>query len=432
MYYKIYDNTLATKFISYLLVNSNVPRIDFYRLGDPIYKDFLYIYRDNLYRAKENYLGNSIPLDAIQDSLLNWTYFEKISPYIFGDEYQNITTNYTSTSTEYNPSIHMYLGDYLRSIRDHFNLNLMPFYNCFNGVYADNIDIKTDKSGNTSSIICRSADREAGYKILLVPIRFGQKYSIYVDSLTGFDYCPVLYGRNALMESQTELLFQDNSINEKYRQKYSRCRCSSFSSPFIVDRIDITLQDLIFLHQFNYQLYLAIKLPADNNSSIVVLEGDYSEIPHRLMSGAFDYSAPNKIIGKNDEEKYLPVTESSWAESMTEKYGPLKLTWINDGQIYAFTDTLIQYLLLNVISNADTIDENIYRVQEYITSDSHKRVFGSRFNQPYISGVWNDEMRNYLFNLMMTNQNVNHNIRLDICGYADMLTEQSIIRGQKI
>lgn len=401
--------------------------IPFYSPGDLIIKNHFYIYNNNLYKALQSIQGDTheVTPEGGKNYYAGERVFFLVSPFVFGLHYNNLTTNYISDSSEYNPQTHSYLGDYLRSIRGFCGLNLMPFYNCFNNVYLTNVDLVRQKQNK--SISCVIQDVEDGYKILSVPIRYYHKYSIYIDSLDGFDYCPVLYGKNTLAKSSTEDLSQTliSSLPDYYGN-YRRCRYSDFKTPFVINEVT-PISGLEKLAQYESCLRLLIKLPKNNRSSVVVLEGDYSEIPSQLMSSPFDYSNPYIVVG-NGESK---ASEYTWAQASELKLGPLKLNWVNDGQIYAFTDTLPQYLLLSVISNADPIDKNIERTQEYVSSVEQQRIYGNRFKSNYLPGIWSTELREYLFNLMMTNPRVKPNTRLDIAGYVDKLTEQAITRGQK-
>jgi hypothetical protein len=67
-------------------------------------------------------------------------FFERVSPYVFGQEYFNITGNYKSDLLGYDATTHFYLGQYLRMMRDIYDLDLMPFYNCYSGENLVDID----------------------------------------------------------------------------------------------------------------------------------------------------------------------------------------------------------------------------------------------------------------------------------------------------
>ena len=58
------------------------------------------------------------------------------------------------------------MGQYLRLMRDVFDLDLMPFYNCYAGEYTADIDFDEQ---------CNITSTNSGlYKILSVPVKFGK------------------------------------------------------------------------------------------------------------------------------------------------------------------------------------------------------------------------------------------------------------------
>jgi hypothetical protein len=70
---------------------------------------------------------------------------------VFGDEYYNITGRYTSKILGYDADTHFYLGQYLRMMRDIFDLDMMPFYNCYCGDTLSDVDFDSKGNVYTSS-----------------------------------------------------------------------------------------------------------------------------------------------------------------------------------------------------------------------------------------------------------------------------------------
>ena len=103
---------------------------------------------------------------------------------------------------------------------------------------------------------------------------------------------------------------------------------------------------------------------------------------------------------------------------------------MNDGYIYAFSDTLLQYLLLNVITNHDEIDYNIARIQEYLSSIECRNANKVQYKTFYKPGIWGDDLRDFIFDLVMTSDNLP--VKLDKNGFVDRQTETIILRGQKV
>lgn len=70
------------------------------------------------------------PNSIYDNNQLNKPFFEILEPYVKGNYYRGITSNFESESSLYDYKTHYYLGEYLRYIRDLDGINLMPYYNC--------------------------------------------------------------------------------------------------------------------------------------------------------------------------------------------------------------------------------------------------------------------------------------------------------------
>jgi hypothetical protein len=117
----------------------------------------------------------------------------------------------------------------------------------------------------------------------MVPVKLFKKYTIAIDSEYPIEMCCGIYGD-----------YQDT--REKFNRipmlTYKRVSSSIFSQPFLYDLLAYTddnstntlvenltsktnNNELIELAQNECDLKLFIKIPVENNSTIVVLEGDY-------------------------------------------------------------------------------------------------------------------------------------------------------------
>ena len=83
---------------------------------------------------------------------------------------------------------------------------------------------------------------------------------------------------------------------------------------------------------------------------------------------------------------------------------------MNGGEIYAFSDRLVEYLLKNVIDRDDTIDENTLRIQAAMKTlyDYNDRL----------DSVYDNQLRSKVFSEYMADTNNNYS-KYDINGYAD-------------
>lgn len=413
---RFYDNTITTKFIKYLLSKFELPMIPFFEDGMFVKKDNLYICNNSIYKC--NGSGEKSTDEFIKDSFY-------IQPFVLGEHYANITTNFIGKTNFYDSETHYYLGEFLRSIRAIDSIDLMPLYNCFGGEYIDGIYFEkptdTEKTGNSKledfGITRTSVD--SGYKILSVPIKFGREYTIAIDSDCGIETIPVIYSQTGIIEDRTIKLLQ---VNSDACHKFDRCsfqgRDAMVGALTYVDSASGgTGTEAEFLGQYEKFLRLLIKVPSSNKSSVVVFEGNCANIIDTSRSNinySSGYSRPlPEIVG---ETHYIYTTP--------------KINFFNDGNIYAFSDTLIQYLLLGVICGVDPINENIIRVQEYISSDEFRKANGSVYTRPYRRGVWDENMQGFILNTVLNTKYLK--VKLDKNGLVDRETEGIITRGQVV
>lgn len=147
MFQKYYSNNIESKFIKELLRTTYIPTVQIWKKGMKILAGLTYIADGYIVKCKidsegkdEN--GNYVPNTIYETNDEEEPYFEIIEPYVVGKFYRGITTNFVSNSSLYDPKTHYYLGEYLRMIRDLYNIDLMPYYNCWDGRYSDNLRIK--------------------------------------------------------------------------------------------------------------------------------------------------------------------------------------------------------------------------------------------------------------------------------------------------
>lgn len=448
---KFYDNTIVTKFIKYIISHFNLPIVPFWIPKSFVKKDGIYIYDGNLYRA-----GKSGIPTAITDK----DYFKFLQPFVFGKEYLNMTTRYIGVSNGYDPQTHYYLGEYLRTIKAYYGIDLMSMYNCFNGVFVDDLDFNgeykvTDVGGGINSPIekfgIQNKQKAQGSKILSVPIKFGKSYHIAVDCDFPIETLPVVYDDSGLNTQATKvLLFKFGGgkavgvyqrFNSGHFQKMDiEIPAMQYEDMEINENSEIGADRVRqYLGQYERYLRLLIKIPASNTSSVVVLE-DSDIITSDGSSGTMRFldrlvGEETKVEAKDKDNKNITRKISTYntvvvGDSTLVASTP-KLTFFNDGNIHAFSDTLLQYLLMNVISNMDEIDDNIIRVQEYIQSQEFKKANNGSYYDGYMQkGVWDSGMKNFIFKTVMESQYLP--IKLDKFGYVDADTEFIITRGQVV
>ena len=347
MIQQFYKNTIESNFIKALLSNFNFP---IYKSvnddNDYIIKDCQYIYRNKVILCTKT--GN-INKDAE---------FEKVADYHMGQKYTGMTYPYISTERYYDYETHYYLGRYLRLVRDLLDidfftksllvLELLPFYNCFSNRIVSDFYLTSD-------------GYEFGYNpkytVYLVPIELNTEYTIAIESAESVYLKPVFYNEMGMIPMYATNSYMTDLLNAGTIVKQSL----RFNAPF-----NITIKSDNKLCERNYKnLYLAIQVPMNTKSSIVVLEGSYNEFANNSLKviNQEAFKSDNFSIDDHQLNKIL--------------LSELQLLNLNDGKSYPFSDRLIEYLLLNVITSDDAIDRNIARTQLYISNTSMKRNIGS-------------------------------------------------------
>lgn len=378
---KFFVNTIESKFIKSLVSNSPLPVFNTVRDGDLVLKDRIYVYKDSVIQCTKTGVMSPNNTDAS---------YKILSGYAFGEEYFGVTSKYFPSSTYYDKDTHKELGRYLRCYRDIKGVNLMPFYNCFNYTVFADIHIK-------DGIIKYESSKD--YKVLGVPIKFNKTYTIAIECSSGVKIYPIIYGKCGIVND-----YDGKPYNEydALSSQFKSINVSRFNTPFTY-KVDM-LEDMVgydLLLNAEKDLYIAIQLPASNESSIVVLEGDYTE--SNYAEYVYDVSML-KDLSDSQEDKLFTSKPS--------------LLMLNDGVTYAFSNRLIEYLLLNVIDKSEIIDNNIVYV--------HK-LLGMTEDNKTLMGVWNAKTRARIYDLYKNVYGV-----YDMSGYVDKDVENLLTKGVNV
>lgn len=335
--------------------------------------------------------------------------------YAYNSKIRNYTKNLKIQNNVYDSYTHEYLGDYLRFQRDYRNINLMPLYNCFSNtlcprlnisfdVVEDVIDSTTNKV-TKKGYVAKFDTRETNYKIYMIPIKLFQKYTIAIDCFTDVEVCCGFYGK-----------YQYGSAYDTIAEDTYRCFNSMlFNKPVLYDptaglKKYLDPRHPLEIAQHETDLKLFIKLPISNKSSIVILEGDYTEYtPSTIIK--YSPAKDDKFIVVNNHTQVN--FDGDLDESIKHLVTPLQLLAQNTGISYPFADRLIEYLVGNAVTPVDDISDNIKRAKKVINAKTNAlRDDG---------GVWEKIMQLILYNYASNNFNVRLNH--DILGYVDKDTE---------
>ena len=375
--HKFFENTVQSKYIKALLYNSALPNIDTLGRGDIAIKSHRYLLNRRIYECTKT--GEYLSLDEDEEAK-----FKFISDFDLGSFYPKVNKIYTSNTDYYDSQTHEQLYKYLKFYKDIYKINLLPFYNIYSNRFATNINITRDE--NDRGYIYYKNYKTT--KLLKIKIRFNRTYTIAIDCNTEVWVAPVFMQNDSLLTvpgpGDTELDVTDEFISEKdYVTKYTNL---NFNHP-ITFKVESTNEDFI---KYEDYLYLVIKLPLDNESSITVLDGDYTSI------------AKNPIINMgyiNNE-----IKEENLNDTLITN---LTLLQMNTGTSYPYSNRLVEYLLFNPITPFESITGNITRVQE-----ASYNFHGDSITE----GSWNSYMRVKLFNAYLNSNRTRH---IDINGFVD-------------
>lgn len=384
-----FSNTIESKFIKNLLCNTPLPTYDTVREGDYILAPFTYINRCDIFRCTKSGIFT-------EDAEV-----ERFNHFSFGTYYSKFTEKFMSNNLYYDVDTHKQLGHYLRTYRDCFNIDLMPFYNCWCNEYVSGYFV-TDKGvieGDNSQ-----------YKVAIVPIKFNKQYTIAADSTSPVMISPVYLENNQLIPAWSGSVSFDLTKDLCSRNGYSNVHrelSCSFKQPFVVEIPNHEGDSHAVVHQRNERyLYLLIQFMSTVDTTLIVLEGDY-----RNLSCTKIYNSEEKLDVEHDgvvtTEKNI-ITPKEWDAMMLSN---LDLLQLSSKEQRPFSNRLVEYLLENVITSRDEIALDIKIAQR------------SRMEQ---SGIWSNNLRRLLYESYLLSR---HTRKIDITGYVDKDVENAIMKG---
>ena len=365
---KFLEDSLEGRYIKSLLYNTYLPTYRTVRKNDFIIKGITYVYKESIIRA-----DSSGYLDSNDLELLPKAKYTYLRDYIFGEFQPKFTSRFISRNNYYDTETHIRLGDYLRCYRDMRGIDLMPFYNCYSNKYTSSFEV-------SSSGIDIKTSQTAKYEVLEVPIKFNQVYTIAIDSPSTIIVAP------ALMSYDDLIVISSQNISERLWSipgAIVTYPSTVFGEP-ITYKLENTDQ---FLQNYEKNLFLLIQIPNKLESSIVILEGDYTDTTRHI----FDISGL-QYLDEIEQDKYF--------------LSNLSLLKLNDRIRYAYSDRLIEFLFGNVIDKNNDITNNVKRIQNYTKSNSY-------FNS--MEDVWDDNLRKLIYDSYM---DYAYN-PYDITGYVD-------------
>ena len=316
-----------------------------------------------------------------------------------------LTRQLKSPGIAYDTKTHEYLGEYLRFMRDYFNINLMSMYNCFTDKIYNNVYFSfllNAKADKTEHIKILFDSQEPEYRLYALPVKLFSEYTIAVDCEQGIEMFCGLYNTALDMSARAE---------ELAARTYQRVHKTLFRQPFIYDKLSTKYwsDDTDFISDDNgnkigirtdaftrwdltcreKDIKLFIKVPVSCRSSITILEGDfrgYNDHKYSADANIWTYSNNRSIlnfstkdVGDINDSTFKPISK-------------LQLLEFNTGESYPFADRLIEYLCSSAILPIDEIPDNIKRVQHVMNQNNHYFM---------IDGLWEDKMQNIVYDYIM-------------------------------
>ena len=407
---EFFKTTLISKFIKYILMVTPLPNVSFLNDYDMMVENNLYIYhgkiyrctrtgifngshivtKDYLYCSESVYCGSNLKctdkLTAYGGKRL--AQYEVVDTYFEGKDIPGITEYFHSTRTYYDEETHIKLGDYLRLLKSMYGLDLMSLYNCYCNYYVYNVDISKGKLYDSNNL---------QYKTTLVPIKFNKTYTIALDCSSTFFMKPVIYDGKLIKTLDKKNFVYDNT--------YTNIIKTSGTSSRLPIKIDVSNVDP-YAQSLERYLYLAIQLPIDNKSSIVVLEGSYNNYYNKVQydSRMFENSTEGEI-----NKTFLS------RPSLLNLY---KNSKFNTNLTIPFSDRLIEYLVGHTIDVREDLSENILMLTKKLG-----------YTYGY-EGSWSQQLRSKIFESYMSLQKTKQDVLDfdDILGYVDKDVEEALHR----
>ena len=201
------------------------------------------------------------------------------------------------------------------------------------------------------------------YKYLLIPVKYNTTYTIFTEKNT-IKYLIT----NEVVDTKSTI----NSTNLSSASKINNSYCLSINidkAPVMNIDQDSETQISKFGNLFKEEnLKLIIQTSIEDESPIVVLEGDYINYKPYFTNYQLNYErekwnpgANNQLATSNTRDKY--EYEEEYREIFKDNIGTYNFQLVNqlkrDNISYPIADRLIEYLLGNVITELDPISKNI-------------------------------------------------------------------------
>lgn len=294
----------TSNFIKNLLASTYLPLIRTVREFDYIMAGKLYVHKCEVIQCTKSGflitgLKNSKETRPRADFIIR-------SEYKFGEKNDKLCTNFVSSSDGYDYLTHERLGKYLRNLRDMYDLNLMPLYNCFSNqplpghhIYNDRV-VQTGLNFNT--------------KVFKVPIRFNTDYTICLENLGLTTFAPAFVKNNNLLIADNTRFGNKTDLTNKYIKLHREGVILNrpnmrFKSPFVI-RFENIPETKTIKYYTSENNVIDVKHNDDLYTPVVAEEGEDLFIRTVGPDGVPTYSkydyvpilSPNNSLFPSDDE----------------------------------------------------------------------------------------------------------------------------------
>lgn len=383
--YKFENNDLITGYIKEKLRDFNLPKAHVYKNNMPIYKNVIYIKDNNIVMANTTVKN----IDEINDSN-----FTVLQPFLANEKILNFTENLKINGTLYDSYTHAYLGDYLRFIRDYYNVDLMSMYNCFGNQSPANFTYTYNKDGFNINF----DTSDTAYTLFMLPVKFFSKYLIGINCEVSYEYILGFYDENKQLFTKFDISKEEDEYNEFIRDTYNKVSASKLSKPYLLDTSKFIPSDILYTHEND--LKLIIKLPFSIKTAITVVE---------TQANNYDNGHPYILC---DNDRFNEINKSLLYNSKSQLFNILGTT------SYPFADRLLEYLLDSAITPLDESYKNIVRVQNKLSRLSVTVDDKDATNSYDIEtlGKWDKSLRAYVY---WYSRDKSQQEKYDMIGYVD-------------
>jgi hypothetical protein len=343
----------------------------------------------------------------------------------------------------------------------------MPLYNCFSNRACPHLDISFTIGNNYEVKFKTDQSFETAlYKYYMVPVKFFKDYTIAIDSSASIEVCCCIYD---------EYHNKDEDFSDIPKLTYQCFGDLQFKTPVLYTKLQ-NLNKLLLdpsnekndLCQQEDNLKLILKIPANNNSSIVILEGDYTRyndiVTSKVSGDALTDSELSlllptptgtetwedvsikltelltdptsevstlltTLVAEKSEKTHIKVTNKTvinyqkdleaW-KCLTDKLiTPLQLLRTNTGESYPFADRLVEYLVGNAITVNEEIQDNVVRAKTVISKNCEPNIYSIIAED----GIWEPILQCLIYDYINENHDT-HDINHDILGFIDKDVEK--------